>query len=58
MFFVGILPTLRDAHRRLLKPGARIIPAGARLRGQLFQCDELWQCHDTNIELPLGTGVR
>ncbi len=25
----GILPTLRDAHRRLLRPGATVVPSAA-----------------------------
>lgn len=35
----GILPILRDAHARLLKPGATLVPCAARVYGVLVECD-------------------
>ena len=32
----GVLPTVRDAWRRLLRPGAAVLPAGARVWAQVL----------------------
>jgi len=39
----GLLPTVRDAWRRLLQPGARVVPAGCRVWAQVVQCSVLQQ---------------
>lgn len=35
LFSQGVLPTLEDAHERLLRPGATVLPSQAALRGAL-----------------------
>jgi predicted RNA methylase len=37
----GLLPTVRDAWKRLLRPGARVVPAGCRVWAQVVQCSAL-----------------
>jgi len=39
----GVLPTLRDAHRRLLKPNCKVIPSKADVKIQLIESDKLWK---------------
>ncbi|CAK0763375.1 Predicted RNA methylase [Azospirillaceae bacterium] len=41
MLAPNMLPVLRHARTHLVKPNAKIIPAAARVYGQLIQCDEL-----------------
>ncbi|HYH23323.1 MAG TPA: tetratricopeptide repeat protein [Azospirillum sp.] len=41
----GILGTLRHAHEHLLAPGARVVPAGATLKGQLVNLPRLKALH-------------
>lgn len=37
----GVLPSVRHAFRSLLKPGAEIIPFGAKVFAQLVQCEAI-----------------
>lgn len=38
----GVLPTLRDAHNRLLTHNCKVIPASADVKVQMIECDKLW----------------
>merc|ERR1711962_1277382 len=38
----GVLPTLRDAHQRLLHDNTRVVPSGADINIQLIESDLLW----------------
>ena len=55
--YAGVLPLLRDAHKRLLTPDAVVIPSRARIWGQLFECTDLYMAHvvDAQIMLPNGS---
>jgi len=46
----GVLPTLRDAHARLLRNDARCIPCGAHVYIQLVESDLLWSTSNLKLE--------
>eukprot|EP00667_Euglena_gracilis_P004338 EG_transcript_4355 len=58
----GVLPSLRDAHRRLLAPGAPSVPARATVWGRLVASDTLRRMHrpaaDAVVALPPCSGGR
>ncbi|GAQ84710.1 Arginine N-methyltransferase [Klebsormidium nitens] len=55
----GLLPTLRDAWARRLRPSARTVPRRARVYAQLVECEYLRTCHDlSGREAGLPDGVR
>lgn len=41
----GVLPTVRDAWDRLLKPGAKVLPSGARIMAVLVQSSDIRAMH-------------
>lgn len=47
----GVLPTLRDAHERLLAPGAKVVPHAATIEAVLLSCE-----HATAAARLLPTG--
>jgi hypothetical protein len=44
----GIIPTVRDAWKRLLKPGAIVVPAAARIFVQIVESQELASMQDVS----------
>lgn len=46
----GVLPTLRDAHVRLLKPGCKVVPSSADINVQLIQSDRLNDMNKINFD--------
>jgi type II protein arginine methyltransferase len=47
----GILPTMRDARTRLLAPGGRLLPSGARLYGALLHSDMISRLNQVGTAL-------
>ncbi|KAK9785688.1 hypothetical protein WJX73_008967 [Symbiochloris irregularis] len=54
----GVLPTMRHAVANLLKPGGRVVPAGATLYCQIVQCAKLHQDFMDPADLLLRSTVQ
>ena len=49
----GVIPTINDAHKRLLSANARIIPAAAEVHVQLIESETLFNTHQlSSFNLP------